>query len=171
MKRRRSLRPTVLAAPPRADGLRLEQQADGRLWALRPGAEPRAVGVRRSFPWSEPGRFLSLRDDDGHEVALVREPAELDPASRHALEGAMVEAGFVFDVTAVTAIEEEIEIRDWRVVTRQGARRFQTRLDDWPRALPGGGLLVRDVAGDLYRLPEPGRLDRASRDLLWAFVD
>jgi hypothetical protein len=33
----------------------------------------------------------------------------------------------------------------WRVHTDQGARRFQTRLDDWPRKLPDGGLLIRDV--------------------------
>ena len=34
-----------------------------------------------------------------------------------------------------------------------------------------GGLLMRDVAGDLYRFPEHGRMDRHSRELLWAFVD
>jgi hypothetical protein len=37
--------------------------------------------------------------------------------------------------------------------------------------LPKGGLLIRDVAGDLYRLPDPKTLDRKSRELLWAFVD
>jgi hypothetical protein len=37
--------------------------------------------------------------------------------------------------------------------------------------LPGGGLLVRDVAGDLYYLGETLALDRRSRALLWAFVD
>ena len=68
----------------------------------------------------------------------------------------MAEAGFVFEVTRVNEVEEEVEIRHWQVETRQGTRSFQTRLDDWPRALPGGGFLIRDVAGDLYRLPEPG---------------
>jgi hypothetical protein len=61
--------------------------------------------------------------------------------------------------------------RRWRVETRQGARLFQTRLDDWPRTLPHGGLLIRDVTGDLYHLGRPADLDRGSRDLLWAFVD
>ncbi len=63
------------------------------------------------------------------------------------------------------------EIRHWRVETRQGTRSFQTRLDAWPRLLPHGGLLIRDVAGDLYHLGEPGALDHHSRALLWAFVD
>jgi hypothetical protein len=143
---------------------------DGRLWAVKDGVE-RAVVVRRCFPWSEPGRFVSLRDDDEEEFALVRDPAELDVESRRALETALVDAGFVLQVTRVLEIEEEVELRHWRVETRQGPRLFQTRLDDWPRALPQGGLLVRDVAGDLYHLAEPRELDRRSRKLLWAFVD
>src|SRR6266480_976335 len=150
--------------------LTLERRADGRLWAVRKGEE-RAVWVRRAFPWSDPGRFVSLRDADEEEFALVRDPAELDPASRAVLEAALAEAGFVFEVTRVLEIEEEVEIRRWRVETRQGPRSFQTRLDDWPRALPHGGLLVRDVTGDLYHLSRPAALDRHSRALLWAFVD
>ena len=167
---------TVLAAPRRPDGLRLEHRADGRLWAVQPdGRAPvlsgRPVHVRRCFPWSEPARHLSLRDDDDREVAHVPDPAALDPASRAALEAALALAGFVFDLERVLSIEEEVELRHWRVETRQGPRSFQTRLDDWPRQLPHGGLLIRDVTGDLYRLPDPARLDRTTRALLWAFVD
>src|SRR6266480_2862312 len=91
--------------------------------------------------------------------------------SRAALETALAVAGFVFEVTRVLEIEEEVEIRRWQVETRQGPRTFQTRLDDWPRTLPHGGLLIRDLAGDLYHLAAPEQLDRQSRELLWAFVD
>jgi len=150
--------------------LTLEWRADGSLWAMR-GDEERAVSVRRCFPWSEPAQHLSLRDADEEEFALVRDPVELDPRSRAALELALEVAGFVFEVTRVLEIDEEGEIRRWRVETRQGARTFQTRLDDWPRTLPHGGLLIRDLAGDLYHLGRPELLDRKSRELLWAFVD
>ena len=153
-----------------ASELTLERRSDGRLWATRGGAK-RAVWVRRCFPWSEPARFVSLRDDEEREFALVHDPAELDAASRRVLEEAMAAAGFVFEVTRVTAIEEEVEIRHWRVETRQGTRSFQTRLDAWPRLLPHGGLLLRDVAGDLYHVTDPSALDKQSRALLWAFVD
>jgi hypothetical protein len=148
----------------------LERRPDGRLWAVR-GDTERAVWVRRCFPWSQPGRLVSLRDDDEQEFALVDDPARLDPASQQVLEAALATAGFVFEVTRVLAIEEEVEIRHWQVVTRQGARTFQTRLDAWPRALPHGGLLLRDVAGDLYHVAQPSALDKHSRALLWAFVD
>lgn len=170
------MKPTVLFRPSmkhriqREEALALEQRADGRLWAVR-GGDARPVVVRRCFPWSRSERYVSLRDDQHREVALIKDPAELPEASRAALENALAEAGFLFQVTRVHSVDEEVEIRHWRVETRQGERLFQTRLDDWPRALPGGGFLLRDVAGDLYRLPEPARLDPKSRELLWAFVD
>jgi hypothetical protein len=148
----------------------LERRSDGQLWASR-GDEECAVRVRRAFPWSEPRRFLSLRDHRDREFALVADPAELDAESRQVLEEALLTAGFVFAVTAVREIDEEVEIRTWRVETRQGARVFQTRLDEWPQPLPEGGLLIRDVAGDLYRFDSLAALDERSRELLWAFVD
>jgi len=161
---------TALAAKQYSGTLTLEWRGDGSLWALR-GDEERAVSVRRCFPWSEPTRHLSLRDSDEEEFALVKDPAELDPRSRAALEMALAVAGFVFEVMHVLEIDEEVEIRHWRVETQQGPRLFQTRLDDWPRTLPHGGLLIRDLAGDLYHLGRPEALDRHSRELLWSFVD
>jgi len=143
---------------------------DGRLVVMVDGA-PVPVRLRQCFPWSEPGLHLSLRDDAEREVAIVDDPAELDTESRVALEQALAEAGFVLEVTRVLDIDEEVEIRQWTVETRQGRRSFQTHLDDWPRALPNGGILIRDVAGDLYRLAAPAQMDRKSRELLWAFVD
>lgn len=150
--------------------LRLERRRDGQLWAVRNGEE-RPVRVRRLFPWSDDARHVSLRDEGNREFALVGPDQELDPASSKALDEAMVAAGFVLEITAVIEIDEEIEIRVWKVRTRQGTRVFQTHLDDWPRETPGGGLLIRDVAGDLYFVPDPGALDDASRAWLWAFVD
>jgi hypothetical protein len=148
----------------------LERRPDGRV-SVRVGQEQRIVHVRRCFPWSQPQQFVSLRDDDGAEFVLIEDPRSLDVSSRQVLEEALAEAGFLFDVTGVIAIEEEVELRHWRVRASQGARSFQTRLDDWPRRLPDGGLLIRDIGGDLYRITDLARLDRKSRALLWAFVD
>ena len=159
-----------LDSGPETNGLELRSAADNRLLAIVDG-EPVAVRLRQCFPWSEPGRHLSLRNEDDEEIAMVEDPALLDPESRRALELALAEAGFVLEVVRVIDIEEEVEIRQWTVETRHGRRSFQTHLDDWPRVLPAGGLLIRDVGGDLYRLAAPGRMDRKSRELLWAFVD
>lgn len=150
--------------------LKLEKRADGQLWASMDGSQ-RAVRVHRCFPWSEPGRFLSLRDNDNEEFVLVATLDDLESESRRVLERAIVEAGFVLEVTRIHDIDEEVEIRTWKVETRQGPRSFQTKLDDWPTEVPGGGIVIRDVSGDLYYVADPSGLDEKSRSWLWAFVD
>ncbi len=152
------------------ENLKLERRADGQLWAVSNGEE-RAVRLHRCFPWSEPGRYISLRDTENDEFALVRSLDDLEPTSRSVLEDAIAEVGFVLEVERITGVEEEIEIRTWKVETRQGPRSFQTRLDDWPMDVPGGGILIRDVAGDLYHVADPDELDAKSRTWLWAFLD
>ena len=157
-------------ASTRSSPLSLERRVDGQLWANLDGKE-QPIWVSRCFPWSEPARFISLRDRDDEEFALVREPAELDDDSRRALETGLAEAGFVLEINGIERCEEEVEIRSWVVRTRQGTRSFQTRRDDWPRDVPGGGLLIRDVSGDLFYVPDTKQLDPKSRAALWAFVD
>lgn len=149
---------------------RLERRRDGQLWLSLDGRSE-AVRIARCFPWSAHSRFISLRDDERRELMLIEDPAALDAASRETLEDALVEADFVLEVLRVESVDEEIEIRSWEVETRQGWRRFQTRRDEWPRVVPGGGVLIRDVAGDLYYVREPAELDRKSRELLAVFVD
>lgn len=179
MKMKSRSRPSQAAVEERAGaaegrrtdpGLRLERGVDGRLWVLLED-ERCPVRVRPLFPWSQEGEHVSLRDRENRELALVDDPAALDGASQAALHEALASATFVLEVRRVLEIEEEVEIRVWRVETCQGPRTFQTRLDDWPRQLPGGGLLIRDVAGDLYHVPHPESLDTGSREELWAFVD
>jgi hypothetical protein len=149
---------------------RLERRADGQLWISGAG-QSCAVSIARCFPWSARTRFISLRNDDRQEVCLIDDPARLDPDSRATLEHALIEADFVLEVERIHDIDEEIEIRCWDVTTSQGRRQFQTKRDDWPRIVPGGGVLIRDVAGDLYYIKRPAELDQPSRMLLDAFVD
>lgn len=159
-----------LATSEQERDLDLRNGEDGRLLVIT-GAGAVAVRLRQCFPWSEPRRHLSLRDSTGREVALVDDPAMLTAKSRRALDEALAVAGFVLEITRVVAIDEEVEIRHWTVETMNGRRTFQTHLDAWPRVLPVGGLLIRDVAGDLYRIADPETMDRTSRELLWAFID
>ena len=154
----------------RDGGLTLRRRGDGQLWAEANGHE-HPVRVHRCFPWSEPDQFLSLRDVENHEVAMVAHLDELESESKEALARALVEAGFVLKVTRIADVDEEVEIRSWKVETEQGPRSFQTRLDDWPWEVPGGGIVIRDVAGDLYHVASPESMDEKSRKWLWAFVD
>ncbi len=148
----------------------LEWRSDG-LMAIELDGRATPVKASRCFPWTEPARYITLRDEKEAEVGLVETPDSLDDKSREALECALIEADFVLNIEKIDTVEDEFEIRRWHVQTSQGPRQFQTRRDDWPREAPGGGFLIRDVAGDLYRVADPDALDPKSQALLWAFTD
>jgi hypothetical protein len=148
----------------------VERRRDGRLWVIDVRGET-PVELVRSFPWSAPSRFLSLRDAHGQERAFVRDVRSLDPASRSAIEAALARAGFVLDIVRVCSVDEDFELRTFVVETERGPRRFQTPLDAWPREVPDGALVIQDVHGDLYRIFDVARLDARSRALVWAFAD
>lgn len=155
---------------PAPQPLRLERRIDGKLWLVQ-GETQVAVDLVRCFPWTEPRRYLSLRDKDGEERGFITSVEELDAASRRAAEATLARSSFVLEITAIHSVEEDFELRSWRVQTAHGARTFQTPLDGWPRELESGGLVIEDVYGDLFRIPDPERLDPKSKRLLWAFVD
>lgn len=148
----------------------IERLSNGKLGVRRDGTVT-AVSVRLCLPWSEPGRYVSLRDEKNREVALINDVAELASDARAMVEQALAEAGFLFEIVRVESLDNEFEIRNWKVVTLQGPCTFQTELDDWPRALPNGGLLIKDVTGNLFFVRDPKALDGKSMKLLWVFVD
>lgn len=147
----------------------LRTGAGQSLWLDRGGASVRVRPVR-CFPWSSPDVLISLRDEADREQHLVQRLTDLDATSRAALATALESAGFVLEVCGIESIEDDGELRVWRTQTRHGPRTFQTRLDEWPWASPDGGHLVRDLAGDLFRLPPAETLDVRSREWLWAYV-
>jgi hypothetical protein len=163
-------RPNSTESVASPSALTLEKRRDGRLWALL--AERAApVKLRRCFPWTFPERYISLQTEQNEELAFVSDPKALDAASQAALSQALAEAGFVFLITRVHSVEEDFELRCFKVETPQGPRAFQTALDAWPRETPDGGLLIEDVAGDVFRIEDAGSLDARSRELVWELVD
>jgi hypothetical protein len=157
----------------------LTRLASGRLAVIPADAKPTQAEVapapipveaRLCFPWSAPNRFVSLRDDEGSEVAFVENPGALDEDSRSALSQALSETRFTLKINAIVSIERDFELRVWKVETDAGARTFQTKIDDFPLPLQDGSYLIKDLAGDLFWVEDPEKLPRQSRELLWAYV-
>ncbi len=160
----------VEMARSRPEALRLERGVDGQLW-MHTADRPERVWPVRCFPWSEKHRFISLRNADDEELALVEDPARLQRPAREALETSLEEVGFLLEIETILELEEEVEIWTWLVETERGRRRFQTRRDEWPTRTVGGGHLIRDVAGDLFHIAEVDALDEASQRRFWVFLE
>lgn len=150
--------------------LRVTRTSDGRFLAAWAGQQCH-VNVTTCFPWSAPTAYISLRDMEGGEVALIPSLDDIDGETRAVLESALQEAAFAFEITSVNTVRKEFEIRQWDVQCAQGPRVFQTKSDEYPQILPPHGLLITDVAGDVYVVQDWTTLDRHSRKELALFVD
>ncbi len=156
-----------MSSPP---PLELERARNGKLILLREG-QRLPVQISRCFPWTHPRAWISLRDEEGEEAALIPDPAALPEASRALLEAELAESDQTFAITRILVCRKEIELRCWEVETRQGPRNFQTELDEWPRRFGAGSVLIRDICGDLYTVEDPEALDPESRKKLWVLLD
>ncbi len=133
---------------------RLEKRRDGRLWALlAERAQP--VKLRRCFPWTFPERYISLQTDESEELGVHFRSQGL---------------GCGVASSAVTsAVRSRLRLLDHPSLL--GRRRLRAallqgrnaagpaRLSNRARRLaarnPDGGLLIEDVAGDVFRIEKP----------------
>jgi hypothetical protein len=155
--------------------LRLRRGADGGLLLEKRGEDGGvvevAVQLALCFPWSLPQRFLSLRNADGREEALIDDYRSLPEDVRELIEAGLRKRYFVARLTRVLDIREEADLFRWQVATDAGERSFLTSRTDRPRRLAGGEFVVRDVSRDVYVIPDPAQLDESSRAKLWLYLD
>ncbi|MDF3130369.1 DUF1854 domain-containing protein [Kiritimatiellaeota bacterium B1221] len=138
--------------------------------ALQTDDGPEAVTLSPCFPWTAPGKFLSLRNAEGKELCFLESPDELDEASRCLLNKELSQSTATFQIESIQSVKKEIELRCWEVTTSRGTRSFQTELDEWPRALPDGSFLIEDLFGDLYVISALEKLDPLSAKLFWPLI-
>ncbi|MCB0390142.1 MAG: DUF1854 domain-containing protein [Bdellovibrionales bacterium] len=130
-----------------------------------------SVYIKKCFPWSNKDSFFSIRNQSDEEVLLIEDINALDEHSRDAIISSLLASGFCFIINDIITIKEDYELRVWEVETNQGMRQFQTELMAWPRELSSGGLLIQDLAGDIYYIPKVSELKPSGKKLLWAFID
>lgn len=130
------------------------------------GEPMRPLRAYRGFPVTAVDDFISLKDADEEEVALVRRVSDLDRDSRRVLEAELERSYFTATITKVEAIDEEYHIPTWTVTTDRGPRRFELRSSRRDVRVLGWRVLIRDADGNRYEIPDLGQLDQASRAIV-----
>ena len=146
---------------------RLWRDASGQLaWQIGDAEPVKAVRVARSFPWTDPWCFISLRDPDGKELAMVRDLGDLDEDPRRLVEDELTRDEFVPVVREITDIEDEFGIMTWTIRTDRGPMKVHVKDNEDIRELPDGQIVVRDYSGMLLVIRQPDSLDEQSRSRL-----
>jgi hypothetical protein len=142
----------------------LKTDAKGHLVLHRPGEEPKAdVRVRRAFPWSQPGRYISIRDSEGKELMLIEDLSAIDAAQRELIESALKASSFVPRILAVRMVDVRFGHQQWSVVTDRGPIDFRVQEREDIRFLADGRFRIKDADGNVYELPPLNQLDAESR--------
>lgn len=122
------------------------------------------VAIYQASPLRRPGRYLSLLDGKGDEIALVPSLDDLTPQSRAAAEEALRRRYLTARITAVAGMKQEFGVTYWHVDTDRGPRDFVVQsLSESCQWLSERHLLFVDVDGNRFEIPDRDALDAASR--------
>jgi len=147
---------------------RIERSAAGQLVVHLAGAESPVTDVKltRYFPWSMPDAYVSIRTEQGREVAALTDLEELDPDSRETLESELRDKVFNPKLLRVLEYRHEFGISYIKAETDRGQVTFQFRGRHDIRLLSPTRALIRDVDSNTYELPDLNRLDPTSQRYL-----
>jgi hypothetical protein len=123
----------------------------------------------RCFPWSVPETYISIRDKDGKEIALLNSPDDLDAESRATLLKELQDKMFAPKILRVTEFKDEFGVISITTETDRGIVTFQIRSRDDVRILSDTRALFRDADGNTYELPDLNALDATGRKYLQGY--
>src|SRR4051812_21459658 len=85
------------------------------------------VRIRRSFPWSKPGEFVSIRNSEGKELVLIDDIATLEDSTR-ALIGRWLDThSFIPKITRINHVDVRFGYQQWNVQTDRGPADFRVQ--------------------------------------------
>lgn len=119
------------------------------------------VAVHRCFPFSDPSRYISIRepDNDGREIGLILDLKDLSEETQSILEEQMALRYFTPHILQIRDIKEEYGYSYWEVVTDKGACRFTVRMGAGSVYPIGPNrYLVNDLDGNRFEIPDLYRL-------------
>jgi hypothetical protein len=113
------------------------------------------VRVSRAFPFTDPGRYIGLRDMMDADIGLIVDSDELDTESRDVIVNELSRRYFTPRVKKVDTVEEEHGAVTFLVQTDRGERRFVVRnLRDNSYSLGPNRVMMTDSEGNRYEFPD-----------------
>lgn len=115
------------------------------------------VAVHRCFPFSDPDRYISIREPegDGREIGLIDDMRALSDKTRALLENQLALRYFIPKILRVRDIKEEYGYSYWDVQTDRGDCRFTVRMGGSNvYSIGKNRYLVNDLDGNRFEIPD-----------------
>ena len=145
---------------------RLEREGED-LWWIAADESERVGNLVRCFPTSSPDSWISVRAEDGREMALIRRLGDLDPDSRATLGPLLHEKYHIPVITLIHSIEGSASGKLIRVQTVEGPDSLDIN-DETDVDFSGypSVLFTDRTKRRKYVIEDAGNLDKQSRDLI-----
>ena len=128
------------------------------------GTEYPRVSLFRTFPFSYPEEYISVRDMEGKEIGIIRRLADFPPEVVAVFREELERRYFAPTITRIKSMKEEFGYAYWEVETDSGPRRFTVRdMQQSLLLLSPEHVLILDVDGNRFDIPDYTKLDPASR--------
>ena len=124
----------------------------------------------RVFPISMRDRYISLRDMDGNELGVIRDPSELDKDSRKLLLNELRKRYFTPVIREIRSLSDKFGIVEWEVGTDRGTKTFLTRSLHDSLKETDDGLIITDMENNRYEIVNYSDLDPRSAAILTAKI-
>lgn len=146
--------------------------SEGGLLTLQLGTELyRKVDLYQAFPFSLEKKYISVRDEEGNEIGIIRDVAEFPAESQEAILTELRWRYYSPVITRILDVKDEFGHLYWDVETDHGFRKFVTRArDDGIFPIGGGRLLIVDMTGNRYEIEDYHRLDARSLRFLEPYI-
>ncbi|MCD7752761.1 MAG: DUF1854 domain-containing protein [Lachnospiraceae bacterium] len=131
------------------------------------------VNVYLTFPLTNPEEFISIReaDEKAKEIGIIEQLCTLDEDQQEMIREQVRLRYFMPVITKVLDVKEEYGHAYWNVVTTYGSVRFTTQMSgDAVISLSDSRLLVTDIDGNRYEIPDFYQLSVAERKKLDLFI-
>ncbi len=135
------------------------------------------VVIRRSFPVTAPDEFLSVREPDsrkkgrGSEIGMIRNINVFDKATIDLLNAELELRYFTPEIKKITAAKEKFGYCYWEADTSAGHVSFVLNNPfSNIRKLEDGRILIADMDGNCFLIPNPEALDRQSYKVIEIYI-
>lgn len=126
-----------------------------------------SLEVHRLFPKSGGNKYLSLIDENGDQVAIIRNTDNLLPESRKVVEKAVEEYYMIPKITKFIKMTDKFRIWMWTADTDHGRITFELRNHvQTVKPLYDGRVLIKDANDNRYEIPDWTKLDKKSRRMI-----
>ncbi|MCL2089544.1 MAG: DUF1854 domain-containing protein [Oscillospiraceae bacterium] len=134
------------------------EETEGGMLRLVYKDEGKIVYLYRSFPFTAPNEFISVRDDDGKEIGIIRDIRNLSGETAAAVSKALKARYFVPVITKIISVKEEYGYSYWYVGTDKGECRFVAQMGRASITLSPTRVMIRDLDGNRFEIPDTAAL-------------